>query len=120
MEVARLQWDLLPRWARDDCFLTKPVRNLQCNNVSIAVPRLTSQKVVTPFHNVVRYSLESTVAVVLQFMDELQEQGGGGAAAAAAAAPPGTATAAAAASAGGRWAMAQADLALGAVRLLGR
>ena len=61
------------------------------------------------------YSLESTVAVVLQFMDELQEQGGGGAAVAGMAA-----AAVAADAAGGRWPAVQADLALGAVRLLGR
>ena len=58
------------------------------------------------------YSLESTVAVVLQFMDELQEQGGGGAAV--------TAGGGAAGGGGGRWTAVQTDLALGAVRLLGR
>lgn len=62
------------------------------------------------------YNLETTVSVILQFMDELQEQGGGagaGAALAGAAAAAGT-------GAGGRWAALQADLALGAVRVLGR
>ncbi|GAX74169.1 hypothetical protein CEUSTIGMA_g1618.t1 [Chlamydomonas eustigma] len=53
------------------------------------------------------YSLESTVAVVLQFMDELQEQGGG-----TGTVGSGVVT--------GRWSSVQADLALGAVRLLGR
>jgi hypothetical protein len=60
------------------------------------------------------YSLELIMGVMLKFLDELQEQGGGGGGAG------GLAAAAGGQQAGGKWAGVQADLALGAVRVLGR
>jgi hypothetical protein len=77
-----------------------------------AVPQRQGQQLLQPgvsqkAAQQLMYSLESTMAVVLQFMDELQEQGGG----------TGTVGSGVVS---GRWSSVQADLALGAVRLLGR